>query len=62
VGYILGRRELIDHILVSHALVEHVADGAVTPTPRAQPPPSTTAPTFVAAVPAPPTIRPTCLF
>jgi hypothetical protein len=29
VGYILGRRELIDDILVSPALVEHVA-GAVT--------------------------------
>ena len=25
-----GRRELIDHILVSHALVDHIADGAVT--------------------------------
>jgi hypothetical protein len=30
VRYILGRGELIDHILVSHALVEHFADGAVT--------------------------------
>lgn len=25
-----GRGELIDHILVSHNLVDHIADGAVT--------------------------------
>jgi hypothetical protein len=51
VGYIVGRRELIDHIRVSHGLVEHVADGAVTTHAAGATSSIDDAPTFVAAVP-----------